>query len=163
MLHLLHGITGSGKTTFALQLEREHRAVRFSPDEWMVALHGTNPPEVLFRAQHERIMALIWEHAGRVLRAGCDVILDGGFWSRSSRDEARYRATQIGVSYRIYAIRCTVAEARQRVLARTATLPPGALEITGSTFDALLHHVEPLGDDEDHVVVETSAQPAGNL
>lgn len=156
-LHLLHGIAGSGKTTFARQLEREFHAVRFSPDEWMVALHGANPPEAVFRPQHERIMALIWEHSGRVLRAGGDVILDGGFWSRASRDEARKRAKDSGLSCRLYALQCPVEEARRRVLARTAVMPPNTLEITGPTFDYLLRQVEPLGEDEDHIVVETSA------
>lgn len=156
-LHLLHGIVGSGKTTFARRLEREFHAVRFSPDEWMVALHGTNPPESVFRPQHERIMALIWEHADRVLRAGSDVVFEDGFWTRASRDEARQRAREVGVPWQLYALHCPVDEARRRVLARTTTLPPGTLEITGPTFDHLLRQLEPLGEDEDHIVVETSS------
>jgi predicted kinase len=161
-LHLLHGIVGSGKTTFARSLEQEFHAVRFSPDEWMVALHGTNPPESLFRPQHERIMALIWEHAGRVLRAGSDVVLEGGFWTRASRDEARRRAKEIGMSWRLYALHCPVEEARRRVLERTAVMLPGTLEITGPTFDHLLRQVEPLGEDEEHIVVETSSLEVRN-
>ena len=156
-LHLLHGMAGSGKTTFARQLEREFHAVRFSPDEWMVTLHGTNPPESVFRPQLERIMMLIWEHVSRVLRAGSDVVLEGGFWTRASRDEARRHARELGVSWRLYALHCPVEEARRRVKERTKALPPGALEITDATFDHLLRQVEPLGDDENHIVVETSA------
>jgi predicted kinase len=157
-LHLLHGIPGSGKTTFAQQLEREFRAVRFSPDEWMVTLHGTNPPEPVFRPQHERIMALIWMHAGRVLRAGSDVIIEGGFWSRASRDAARQRAKEFGVTHKLYALLCSADEARRRVLARTAAMLPGTLEITGPTFDLLLRQLEPLGTDEECVIVETPRQ-----
>ena len=157
-LHLLYGAPGSGKTTFARQLERELRAVRFSPDEWMVSLHGTNPPESVFRPQHERIMALVWEHTGRVLRAGCDVILEGGFWSRASRDAARQHATEYGVTCKLYALQCPVEEARRRVLTRTAAMPPGTLEITGPTFDYLLRQIEPLGADENHVVVNSSVR-----
>ena len=157
-LHLLHGIPGSGKTTFAQQLEREFHAVRFSPDEWMVALHGTNPPESAFRPQHERIMALIWMHVGRVLRAGSDVIIEGGFWSRASRDDARQRAKAFGVTHKFYSLHCSVDVARRRVLARTAAMPPGTLEITGPTFDHLLRQLEPLAADEEFVIVEASRQ-----
>jgi predicted kinase len=153
-LHLLHGIVGSGKTTLARRLERELPAVRFSPDEWMVALHGTNPPEALFRMQRERILALVWEQVGRVLRAGADVVFDGGFWTRASRDEARRRARELGVECRLHAVTCRVAEARRRTLARTAALSPGTLEITGETFDLLLKEVEPLGPDEPHTRVQ---------
>ncbi|MCY7392641.1 MAG: ATP-binding protein, partial [Leptolyngbyaceae cyanobacterium CAN_BIN12] len=32
-LHLLHGFTGAGKTTFAKQLALEISAIRFTPDE----------------------------------------------------------------------------------------------------------------------------------
>ena len=160
-LHLVHGIPGSGKTTFARQLEQQTHAVRFSPDEWMVKLHGTNPPEPLFRSQHERIMDLIWEHAGRVLRAECDVVMDGGFWSRASRDDARRRAAELKVPCRLYALPTDIGEARRRVLARTKAMPPDTLEITGATFDYLVGQLEPLGSDEEYILVE--AAPASSL
>ncbi len=154
-VHLVHGLPGAGKTTCAIRLAREHGAVRFTHDEWMVALHGKNPAEALFREQARRIWTLIWEHAGRVLAVGSDVVIDGGFWTRASRDEARNWARQRGVDCRVYALACPLEEARQRVLARTAKMPPGALEISSSTFDYLVAQLEPLGADEPHVVVES--------
>lgn len=123
----------------------------------MVTLHGTNPPEALFRPQHERIMALIWEHTGRALRAGADVIIEGGFWSRASRNEARANAKKFNVPCKLYALRCSVEEARRRVLARTQALPPATLEITGPTFDFLVGQLEPLGLDEEFIDVEGNA------
>ncbi|MFT3781026.1 MAG: ATP-binding protein [Nibricoccus sp.] len=153
-LHLIYGIPGSGKTSFAVKLERETRGVRFSPDEWMVTLHGTNPLEKLFREQHERIMLLVWEHVGRVLRAGCDVVLDAGLWTRADRDEARKRAAEFDAQSRLYALQCDVDEARRRVAARNKALPFGALEITEATFEVLLKRIEPLGEDEAHILVE---------
>ncbi len=149
-LHLIHGLPGAGKTTYAVGLARERKAVRFTPDEWMVALHGTNPPERLFRDQAPRIFALIWVHAGRVLAAGIDVVIDGGFWTRASRDEARAWAAQRGVNCRLHALSCDLDEARRRVLERTAAMPADTLEITAATFDLLAAQFEPLGPDELH-------------
>jgi predicted kinase len=37
---LLVGLPGSGKTTVARKLEREHHALRLSLDEWMIPLFG---------------------------------------------------------------------------------------------------------------------------
>lgn len=36
-VHMIHGFVGVGKTTFAKKLQQEVNAVRFSPDEWMIA------------------------------------------------------------------------------------------------------------------------------
>jgi hypothetical protein len=39
-LFLIVGLPGAGKTTRARELEEAHRALRFSPDEWMIPLFG---------------------------------------------------------------------------------------------------------------------------
>lgn len=152
-LHALHGLPGSGKTTFAMRLAEELPAVRFTPDEWMIALHGTNPPEALFRAQHPKIMELIWEHAARVLTAGADVILDVGFWSRASRDEVRARASALGVTLKLYFVKCPEQTARERVLRRTMERTPGSLLINEAAFEHFLLQFEPLAADETHLEV----------
>jgi predicted kinase len=161
-LHLLHGLPGSGKTGLAKKLAGELPAVRFTPDEWMVTLHGINPPEAVFRPQHEKIMALIWSHVARVLETGADVVLDVGFWSRASRDDARRRAGALGVECRFYSLNCPIDEARRRVLARTAKMPPGELEISEPTFEFLARQMEPMGADEPHIVVEPAAPEASS-
>ncbi|NJC23977.1 putative kinase [Arthrobacter pigmenti] len=42
-VHLLCGLNGAGKTTYARQLEHELPAVRFSLDEWMLHLFPELP------------------------------------------------------------------------------------------------------------------------
>ena len=39
-LFLIVGLPGAGKTTRAKELAAEHRALRLTPDEWMIPLFG---------------------------------------------------------------------------------------------------------------------------
>jgi len=152
-LHALHGLPGSGKTTLAVRMATERPAVRFTPDEWMVALYGVNPSIEVFREQHPKIMALIWEHTTRVLGCDTDVILDVGFWSRGSRDEVRARAKSIGVPVTFYACSCAPGVARGRVLNRVVAADGRSLVINEAAFDLFLAQFEPMGPDEPHLVV----------
>jgi predicted kinase len=156
-VHLLHGLPGCGKTTFARTLEAECRAVRFTHDEWMVQLFGANPPAETFAESARRISELIWEHAARVMRVERDVILDLGFWSRESRDGARARVRALGAIPRLYAFDVSEAEMRARVRERSTAMPPGALFINEQAFDVFLTRFEPLGPDEEYVLVRGTA------
>jgi predicted kinase len=59
---VLHGFLGTGKTTLAKRLERDLRAVRFTHDEWMSALYGSDPPAEQFSEYYARVAALMEEH-----------------------------------------------------------------------------------------------------
>jgi predicted kinase len=54
--HLIHGYLGAGKTTFAMGLESETGAVRFTHDEWMRKLYGEDPPFELFAEYARRVV-----------------------------------------------------------------------------------------------------------
>lgn len=128
-VHMIHGFVGAGKTTFSKKLERETRAVRFTPDEWICDLYGNNPPAESFDERQDRIYALIRKVAERVLAAGADVILDYGFWWKTEREETRRWAESIGAGVKLYALQCPDDVMDARTLARTAEMPEGALRI----------------------------------
>ena len=95
-LHLLHGFMGVGKTTLARRLERELPGIRFSQDEWMVALSGEDPPESEYRAAQDRVRGVMEGCWRRCLELGGHVILDSGVWRRSERDRLRAVAAEVG-------------------------------------------------------------------
>lgn len=148
-VHLIHGFVGAGKTTYARRLERELGAVRFTHDEWMVRLYGPAPPEERFAEYADRVTELIWKVTDRLIELDRDVILDFGFWTRASRDEARARARVAGAEVRLYHVQCPEEVMRQRTLARSRHLPEGALWINEAAFEEFKERFEPLEEDEE--------------
>ncbi|HXU71351.1 MAG TPA: AAA family ATPase [Polyangia bacterium] len=156
--HLIHGFLGAGKTTFARRLEREHDAVRFTHDEWMSALYGSDPPAEHFAEFSERVFRLMETVWTRVLASGVDVVLDDGMSSRKRRDALRDTVRALGGESKLYSLRCSEAVARARCRARNADLA-GSLYISDATFDALRARFQPLDDDEAHELVDTDTTP----
>lgn len=149
--HLIHGYIGAGKTSLARQLEARLPAVRFTHDEWMVALFGRDPPAELFPEQSRRVSALLEAQWTRCLELGLDVVLDLNFWSRAQRDATRARVASLSARHRLYHLALPDEEAWARVDRRNQD--PGALHIARNTFETLRARYEPLGEDEEHEIV----------
>ena len=101
-LHLMVGLPGSGKTTYAKKLEQETGAIRLTPDEWHLMLFGDDFPGEDHDARHSRVERVMWSVAERALTLGVDVILDFGFWSREERSALRQQARRLGADFRIH-------------------------------------------------------------
>jgi predicted kinase len=143
---LLHGFLGVGKTTFAKRLEREEGAVRFTHDEWMSRLYGSDPPAADFQDLAGRVsmtMEGVWT---RCLELGTSVVLDFGFWSRAERAHVRALVSGHGGEAVLYRLNCPPDVAMKRIKMRNGL--PGNLYITPETYQALETRFEPLGADE---------------
>jgi predicted kinase len=101
------GLPGAGKTTLAKQLEADHGAVRFSPDEWMTDLWDQD-----LRALIESRM---WETAQRILALGGNVVIDFGSWAREERDVLREGARRLGASVELHYLDVPLDELVRRV------------------------------------------------
>lgn len=151
-VHLLCGQPGSGKTTFAQELEKTHRAVRYTYDEWMVQLYGRSPDQ--FEALFNRVSNLIWCIATRNLVLGTDVILDKGFWYKRDRENTRQAATAIGAESKLYFLDAPIDVLRKRTLTRSKS-DQDSLWINDQAFTEFINCFEPPGDDEDFILVRT--------
>ena len=149
--HLVHGFIGAGKTTFAKRLVERLPAVRFTHDEWMVALYGSDPPAAEFPELARRVSGVIEAQWTRLLALGLDVVLDLNFWSRAQRDETRRTVEALGGRHRLYHLALPDEEAWARVARRNEE--PGALYVARSTFETLRARYEPLAADELHELV----------
>jgi predicted kinase len=151
-LHMIYGFVGAGKTTFAKKLEHSLPAIRFTHDEWLSKLYGDNPPVEHFAEYYKRVEDLIWVYASRLLELKQDVILDSGFWSRSSRDGARARAKALGADTKLYFLDSSEKVMLERVRKRNENLK-GSLYIDDHAFELFKERLEALGEDEEHFLV----------
>jgi hypothetical protein len=142
------GLPGSGKTTLAKQLERERRALRLTPDEWIVRLFGSalTPPTLDWC--REPVESVQWSVAERALGLGVNVILDFGFWTRREREDFRGRAAGLGVASELHFLDVPRAALLSRLESRNAALPPYAFRVTGAQLDSWWALFEPPTGDE---------------
>lgn len=157
IVHLLFGIPGCGKTRFATNLAARGRCVALSHDEWIVGLLGPQPGSEEFQRFAAPIHELLWLQTEKLVRAGRDVALDFGFWTRVERDAARARVQAMGVQACFYAFECTAQQAWSRISRRNAHESGSAIHISEDTFNLLVPKIEPPMPDEQFVLVKADA------
>src|SRR6476659_9556699 len=84
-LYLVCGLPGAGKTTRAHRIVAATNAVFVAADDWVVGL-GQSLLDFEFRV---RLQHCLLDHAGALLRAGVDVVVEFGSWSRAERASIR--------------------------------------------------------------------------
>ena len=124
-----------GKSTYARRLQAERNAVILSIDEITLTLFPVSL---------------------QILKAGTDVILDWGLWTRAQRDWFRAFYTERGVEYEIRYLRVDKAEWERRIRKRNAGqaedpsayyVDEGLLRKAGTLFE------EPSPDETDVLLV----------
>jgi predicted kinase len=154
-IHLLCGLPGAGKSTLAAKLEREHAALRLSPDEWIQRLRGGDGRDDEFR---DRVLALQFDLAMRVLALGVDVVWDHGCWSRAERNAIREAALAAGGGYRLYWLDAPADELKRRLAIRNAELPAGSFVVTAEDIDAWQPLIERPEEHEPGLVAGSASQ-----
>lgn len=138
-VHMICGPIGAGKTTLARRLAEEHRALRFSLDEWVMQLFGSEAPNPMvfdWWAEHcKRCSERIWSMCQQLLVKNVDVVLDFGFPSAAHREEYRRRATQVGATVHLHIVTAGADLRWERVQVRNRDESDTfALTVTESMF-----------------------------
>ena len=130
-LLLMVGLPGAGKTTRAQEFAAAHRALRLTPDEWMISLFDGSQPDGKRDLLEGRLIAL----ALQALRLGTDVVLDFGLWSRDERSALRWLGTSAGASCRVIYLPVDTDLQRARIAHRQATAPHTTFPMTDADID----------------------------
>lgn len=125
-LLLMVGLPGAGKTTRAKELAAAHRALRLTPDEWMISLFGEPKANGKRDVLEGRLIAV----ALQALQLGTNVVLDFGLWSRDERSALRWLATSVGASCQVIYLPIDKDVQRGRITHRQATAPHTTFPMT---------------------------------
>jgi predicted kinase len=125
-LFLIVGLPGAGKTTRARELEKAHRAIRFSPDEWMIPLFGESEAD----GKRDLMEGLLINVGLCALAVGTNVVLDFGLWGRDERSALRSLGASVGAGVEVVYLPVEEATQRQRVQERFRTRPGQTFPIT---------------------------------
>ncbi|MBT9556831.1 MAG: ATP-binding protein [Myxococcales bacterium] len=121
-LHLIEGPVGSGKSTYAATLAREHSAPRLILDDWMATLFRPDRPETdvipWYLERKKRCLAQIWNVARDLIDAGSDVVLELGLIERRDREDFYRLVDDADVALRVVVLDAELDVRRQRVRAR---------------------------------------------
>ena len=112
----------AGKSTLARKLKDELNAVILNSDELTLALpfnHDDTYPV---------IKPYLWRKAAEIVRAGANVVLDFGFWSRADRDEAKAYFAQAGIELEWHYVSVTDEEWRRNISSRNEQVLCGETE-----------------------------------
>jgi len=166
-LVLMHGLSGSGKTTVAQELLERIGAVRVRSDVERKRLHGlaagartqSAVAGGIYGAEATRLTyARLAEAAASAIRARWPAIVDATFLRRSERDAFRALARNLGAPFAILSCQAPEAVLRERIAAR-AQSGRDASEADLAVLTRQLEVEEPLAGDElrDTVVLDSSA------
>lgn len=127
-LFLIVGLPSAGKTTRARDLAKAHRALRFSPDEWMIPLFGESGAD----GKRDLLEGLLINAGLCALAVGTNVVLDFGLWGRDERSALRSLGASVGAGVEVVYLPVDEVTQRQRVQERFLVRPGHTFPITDS-------------------------------
>ena len=149
---LMHGYIGFGKTTVAKKFE-ELGYIRYNHDDWMSRMFGDVLSNEDFVERYNIVYDAIIKAAFLDVKAGKNIILDFGFWSKEDRRKIWNIITSWDKDLDILPsiiwcnVRCDINKARQRCIDRDKNRKNGELWVPVEVFDAKLEKFEPMDQD----------------
>ena len=155
-VHLISGLPGAGKSTYAQQLQLRTRAVVFTLNRFLITLFGRYDVADIVGGggvggeEHvRRVLAcreVIWMSTEKLLTHGTDVILDDGYFLREHRRKVVDAAVALGAAAKIHFIDTPLAEIKKRLADRNRNLPVYNFAIEPETLEGCLRLFETPSD-----------------
>lgn len=164
-LIIMHGLSGSGKSTASLALLQAAGAIRIRSDverkrmhDVPVMKHAANDVNagIYTEPVTRKIYGLLARLAREIIAAGYPVILDGAFLKRWQRDLMRDLARELGSPFIIAALLAPESLLNQRIAQRNGS----GNDASDADLAVLSHQIssyDPIADDEHSCTITLSA------
>lgn len=152
-IHLVVGPVGAGKSTYAIALANETRALRLTLDDWMARLFRPDRPagDVMpwYVARAQRCVDQIWEVTREATHRGVDVVLEIGLIRRADRDRFYCRVDAAALDLTVHVIEAARDVRRRRVVARNRLRGETfSMEVPSAIFELASDLYEPCDESE---------------
>lgn len=156
-LFMISGISGSGKTFYAKNLEEEG-VIRLSIDEELWPNFFVLSPMLSF--EHKAVLKnqateRIKSRAKNLVAFGKSVSVDMPFCKRSQRDEFRRFALDIGAEPVLIYLKSELSVLKRRLADRVGKNGPNALPVSEEELMRFWHGFEPPTSDEAPIIIES--------
>jgi predicted kinase len=131
-LILMVGLPAAGKTTRARELAATYRALRLTPDHWMIPLFGDSMADGKRWVLEGRLISV----ALQALRLGTSVVLDYGLWGRDERSALRWLARSTGAACQLVYLPVDKNVQLARIAHRQETTPHQTFPMSEADVDA---------------------------
>jgi predicted kinase len=153
---MMCGVAGSGKTTFAQQLENEG-IVRLSIDEeiWSSnGRYGIDYPVEKYEQYKEDAEVKLRNHLVKLIEDNQQVVIDFSFWQRSRRNEYKQIIEDAGGVWKLIYLKVHPNDLRERLRIRSQRFDANAaFPITDKILSSFLNGFE-VPADEGEIVIE---------
>lgn len=113
-----------GKSYYAKQIKEQENAVILSIDEVTYDLIDNEQGE-LYDVFAERVNKYLMKKAVEIVKAGCNVILDWGFWTKAERQETTKYFNQFGIDVKWHYVDIEQSHWQQLIEERNAKIQKG--------------------------------------
>lgn len=158
VVYLLCGLGGSGKSTYAQKLVAERGLQKFSLDEYVYSLYGraiASMPEQVYLQHYRTAKVELDKKLACAIKQKQSVILDYGFWRRSSRDYYKRLIEENGGEWKLIYLKASPEILMRRLKERNKRTDANAFPVTEEMLQGFIERFEEPHNEGEEIIQQS--------
>ena len=157
IVYLLCGLGGSGKSTYAKKLMNSGLE-KFSLDEYVYSKFGrdiVNLPEEVYLDHYRKAKIELDNKLAEIIKRGHSVVVDYGFWRRSSRDFYKKLVEDNGGEWKLIYLKASPEVLMNRLKERNKRTDANAFPVTEKMLLGYIERFEEPNNEGEEIIQQT--------